>query len=157
MDDTSTETRWRRIRVLLNLTLAAWIFALAFWLGPHEIIFGRLRGLSVDDLVPIASKWCVSQVREIKLYQRTHGQFPQTAQDLGPVFDWNVQSSNCPQRGPGLPEVYPNRYVYSLFTHYNESIEYDFTPGKEGWSVRGYFLTASLPLPPVQLELSTQP
>jgi hypothetical protein len=155
MDDPATETRWRTRRVLLNLALAVWFVGVAFWLGPHEIIFGKLRGLSVDDFVPIASKWCVPQVREIKLYQRTHGHFPESARDLGPVFDWNVQKS--PQRGPGLPEVYANRYSYGLFGNSNESIEYDFSPGKEGWSVRGYFLTAPLPLSPVHLESTTLP
>jgi hypothetical protein len=157
MDDPATEAAWRLKRLALNLGLAVWFIAIAFWLGPHEIIFGRLRGLSVDDFTPMAEKWCVPQVREIKIYQKVHGHFPSSAQDLGPVFDWNVKNRNCPQRGPGLPEVYPNRYIYGFFANYTETIEYDFAPGSEGWYVRGYFLTAPLPLPPVRVDSAIQP
>jgi len=137
-------------RILLRMGLTVWFCVLAFWLGPRLILFHSLRGMEPADFIPIVQKYCVPAVREIKIYQRDHGRMPDSEQDLSPAF--NNHHGNDPA-GFGV-NMLDRRggYSYLAIGMYKHEVEYDFTPGHEGWTVHGAFANGPIPLPPVVLD-----
>jgi hypothetical protein len=152
--ENGSDARLRLIRVLFYAGLAGWFYVIGCWLGPNELTFHKLEGMTVADFVPIAKKYCVPAVREMKIYQRDHGHLPESEGDMWSLFG----SQNG--HGPGVHRLDRNgNYEYwgpgeIMFKH---TIEYDFTPGHEGWSVRGRFANGQIPLPPVTLEPGAKP
>ncbi len=150
--DESSETFHRLLRVLFNVALAGWFYVIGFWLGPNELTFHKLEGMTAQDLVPIVQEYCVPVVREMKIYARDKS--PTSENDLFALLDSHQG------HGPGGHRIAANgNYQYwgpgnVLFKH---TIEYDFTPGHEGWSVHGPYVNGPLPVPPVTLELDAKP
>jgi hypothetical protein len=145
MHDTSDNVR-RLQRVLLNVAMVGWFAAVAFWFGPHVILFHKLTRMTPLDFVPVVDTYCVPAVRAIKIYQRTHGRMPASMDDLGPGFSSHQTS------GTGMHEIDTvGTYTYWAFGMYNHYITYDFTPGHEGWTVHGAFANGPVPVPPVTL------
>jgi hypothetical protein len=135
--------------------MAAWFVSLAFWFGPHVILFHKLTAMTPADFVPIVQSVCVPAVREIKIYQRDHGKMPSTDADLSPKFR-NPQGHNpdC----FGMNELNGRGgYSYWAISMYEHNIEYDFTPGHEGWTVHGAFANGPVPVPPVSIGPTDQP
>jgi hypothetical protein len=145
--DDNREVQQRACRFLLAIILTAWFCVIGFWLGPHKILFGHFRAMKPGDFVPIAQQYCIPAVREIKIYQRDHGHLPTSARDMPAVFiaaKWT---------GRGHHDIAPNgMYLFCWFDGFHTEIDYDFTPGREAWSVHGPFVNGPLALPPVTLE-----
>ena len=112
MHETSDNAR-RLQRVLLNVAMVGWFVALAFWFGPHVILFHKLTGMTPLDFVPVVETNCVPAVRAVKIYQRTHRRMPASVDDLGPAFGRQQNS------GPGMhiiDAVRPYTYGYMVCT-----------------------------------------
>ena len=144
--DPTPEINWLARNRLLKLGLFVW-FAVVVWFGPNYFLFGKLTRLNPDDFVPVVQKYCVPAVRAMKIYQRSHGQLPADNSDLGTAFDPHKDG------GPGIHQIEANGYSYMTFGIYmGHMVEYDFTPGREGWSVSGAFANGPVPVPPVILD-----
>jgi hypothetical protein len=150
----SVDARRRFYRVMLNVALAGWFYVIGFWLGPNELTFHKLEGMTTADFAPIVEKYCVPAVREIKIYRRDHGHLPESEGDMWSLF------GNQNDHGPGVHRL--NRdggYEYwgpgeVMFKH---TIIYDFTSGHEGWAVEGPYANGPIPVPQVTLEPATEP
>ena len=147
----ASEQNWRAFRILLRLGLIAWFAIIAFWFGPHLILFRKLSSMSPADFVPVVQKFCVPTVRAMKQYAHDHGRMANKWEDLGPAFDPHIH------KGPGMDEIDSRGYTYWAFGIYNHHIEYDFTSGHEGWRVHGAFANGPVPVPSVNIESTSQP
>ena len=149
-----SDAKDRLVRLLFYAALAAWFYVIGFWLGPNELTFHKLEGMTTADFVPIVQKYCAPVVREMKIYQRDHGHLPEREADMWSVF--NPQND----RGPGVSRLTSDGgYEYwgpgeIMFKH---TIEYDFTPGREGWSVHGPYANGPIPVPAVTIEPDATP
>jgi hypothetical protein len=133
--------RWRRRRRAYYSALAAYFAAVAFYFGPNLVLFGKPTWLEPSDFAPVVRERCVPVVLAMKQYRCNHGRLPTRNEDLVPEY---------------LPEIHglvmldrPGAFEY--WADFNHVISYDFTPGHEGWRVRGEFASGPIPLPPVDL------
>jgi len=138
---TPESIRWRWYRVWYRVGLAGLFASIAFYFGPNEIMFDKLTRLTPADLVPIIQRDCVPEVRAMKQYQRDTGNLPDSIDDLTPKY--------LPA-GPNRGGIANGQYKYIDWQWY-ETINYDFTPGSEGWYASGHFVSGRIPLPPVKL------
>ena len=138
---------WCRRRWLLRLGLGVWFVAIAFYFGPNRILFDKWTWITPADFVPTVRDRCVPVVRAMKAYQRKHGHLPTSNEEVG------LKSSGGP--GEYVGNVSPRGYT--CWGRYNHQIEYDFTPGQEGWRLRGGFISGPIPYPPVTLAPATRP
>ena len=139
--------RWRRRRVAYNAGRAAFFAAVALYVGPNLLLFGKPTGLTPADFVPTVEEQCVPIVRAMKEFRRDHGRLPDGGAELMPDYH--------PPEDPGLQYVSAsvhqgkfNRWT----TMYNHTITYDFEPATEGWYVTGAFTHGRIPLPPVTID-----
>ncbi len=139
--------RWRYRRILYCAGLGFWFIAIAFYFGPNVINFGKLTRLSPDDFVGIVQRDCVPTVRAMKEYQRDHGKLPTQNEDLAPRY--------LPEAPKGFISM--ERGHFQCLTMWNHFVIYDFTPGAEGWSVRGPFANGQIRAPLVTPESATYP
>jgi len=143
--------RWRNYRILFRIAIFLLIAPPTIYFGSNMFMFGKLTGLSAADFIPDVQNKAVPVVLAIKKYQRDTGQLPNQINDLQPKYlpygyriGGDIQTWGTPH--------------FTLYnTMDNQEIVYDFTPGAEGWSVKGHFVNGPIPLPPVVLPPSTQP
>ena len=145
MDTELDESGWRLRRWIFNIALCLWFFALYFF-GPNVILFGRLNGLTTADFVPMVKQNLAKIVRDMKEYESLNGTRPWSADDL---------YGNPPS---GIRNEYAvegiNAGEFELRDRFG-IIKYNFTPGSEGWEVRGPFVAGRIPVPPVALDTPT--
>src|ERR1039458_3292388 len=65
----NSDTTLRFVRLLFYVALGGWFYVIGCWLGPNELTFHKLEGMTTADFVPIAQKYCAPVVREIKIYR----------------------------------------------------------------------------------------
>ena len=139
--------RWRLIRFCYYLGLFALVSPVTFYFGPNLINFGQLTRLSPANFVPFVQQHCVPTVRAIKQYQQDQGRLPAKLDDLVPEY--------LPTQPSGIEEI--ENGTYRRWGDWNHTITYDFTPGAEGWRVRGHFANGPIPLPAVTAGPSSPP
>jgi hypothetical protein len=140
--------RWCRRRWAYRLSLVGLFVLIAFYIGPTRIIFGRWTRLAPADFVPVVRDQCVPIVRAIKVYQRDHGgRLPQSVEQAlppTPKGDYHY-----------VGNIWQNEFRFR--SKWNHEVRYDFTPGREGWSVSGAFTHGPISFPPVAPPTTTQP
>jgi hypothetical protein len=138
--------RWRRRRAAYYGVLAVVFAAVAFFVGPNLLLFGKPTGLTPADFVPTVEERCVPIVRAMKEFQRDHGRLPDRGAELMPHYH--------PQEDPSVQYVSASvhRGRFDRWAAYNHNITYDFNPVTEGWYVSGAFAHGRIPLPPVKID-----
>ena len=126
------------------LGLFFWVIAIQF--GPNLVNFHSLRRPDPIVFKQDVEMRCVPVVRAMKEFERDQGRLPNDLSELTPKY---LKESEV------WPGVWRGRFTYR--GKWNEQIVYDFTPGNEGWYVRGVFVNGRIPLPPVKLPPLTQP
>jgi len=142
------EQRWRGWRIAYRVWLFAACASVAFYFGPNWIKFHKLTNLSPYDYVPFVKAYGIPVVRAIKQYQRDTGRLPRDVDELRPKY----LPTHTATRGGWV-----NHGRLSLYSYYNEFVEYDFTPGNEGWSVHGAFANGPIPITPATVEIDNHP
>ena len=140
------ERSWRRRRVAYYGVLVLLFAPIAFYFGPNVIMFGKLTWLAPADFVVAVERRCVPVVRAMKEFERDHGRRPNRVEELEPAYlpeDRNVRARV--QNGE-----------FECWTMFNHVIEYRFTPGDEGWYVRGVYTNGRIPYPPVTVGPATR-
>jgi hypothetical protein len=140
--------RWRYRRMLFRIGLFVLLAPVALYFGPNLIMFGKLTRRSPADFVPVVQRECAPTVRAMKEYRRDTGHLPQDIQDLVPKYLASVPWGQEIDQSGGFLQITRQE------SHY---ITYDFTPGREAWTVHGYFANGAIPLPPVVIGQATQP
>ena len=147
---------WWGRRVLYYLSVIGLFLMIAFYVGPHEFLFGTVMYPfhSTGDFVPVVEKECMPIIRAMQAYSRDKGRLPDYAGELVPEY---------------LP---PGSYPAELFTYDSGGafpefkfvkgdhlLSYDFTPGSELWSVSGPVVNGTIHVPPSLMPAapSTQP
>jgi hypothetical protein len=139
--------RWQGRRTLLWWSIGIYGVLIAFVFGPMYFLRGVDYGpKSPGDFVADVQRYCVPVVRKMKEYERLHGKRPDDIRTFAPEF--------C-QTQEGQVALTAGTYTY--FAEYHHVIRYDFTPGNEHWTVKGPFVTGTIPAPPVELEPATRP
>jgi hypothetical protein len=141
---TAEENRWLWRRVFLYVGLDIFALLIAFYFGPHVILFGKLGPRQPADLAPQVERDYAPVVLAMKEYRREHGVLPN---------DPRVLFVKTPerQRVYSLMGTKCNFYDYT----FNEVVVYDFTPGDEHWEMRGHFAEGRIPFPTVMLPPAT--
>lgn len=83
----------------------------------------------------------------MKAYDRNNGHLPNSVDDLIPKY--------LSSRPSDQTIIAAGRFFF--MTADEHQITYDFTPGAEGWSIRGPSARGPIPFPAVSLGPSTRP
>jgi hypothetical protein len=135
--------RWRQRRIAYLACHVALFAAIAFYFGPNYYLFHKLTRITPADFAPAVERQCVPVVRAMKEFRRDNGRMPDRAEELVPQY--------LPElTGYGRASVDNGKFQW--LTQYNHSIQYDFNPGTEGWTVSGAFTSGRIPLPPVTVS-----
>jgi len=89
-------------------------------------------------------------VRAMKEFQRDNGRLPNDMDELVPAY-----LPDQSHKAVGLHGV--NQGEFRHYGRDHHTIWYDFTPGSEGWKIRGPYVNGQIPLPPVKVGPSTRP
>jgi hypothetical protein len=149
--ESAFKRRWEMRRSLYRWMLFSWFALLAFFVGPKFFLWFwdvKPAPSRAEDFVPVVQRLCVPVVRKMKQYHREHGVWPKEMKDCYPGFtgpdhyrfSWQLTDKNT------------KVFQFLFYDELRETVEYDFTPGKEKWSVEGPFVTADIPLPPVEID-----
>ncbi len=141
--------------------LAVLFTAIAFYVGPNVILFGKLTGLTPADFAVSVERVDVPIVRAMKQYERDHGRRPDRAEALAPKYlpeDVAERWRYAVTRGEFRAVALHNHRVFYRFrarpdaggdsTQPYEDLLYARYPD-EGWYVTGPFAEGRIPLPPV--------
>lgn len=148
MDDRE-RVRWRWRRWMYRAGLAVWFSALAFYFGPHLIMFGKLTGLTPADFVAEIQKFGVPEVTAIKEYQRDHGHLPDDLSELEP--------DSLPKKRAFYFHSVVRDGQYEYYGTYHQRITYNLDGSDEHWEVNGSLAHGRLPLPPVVISPTSRP
>lgn len=143
--------RWRRRRMVYYAGLGAFFAAVALYVGPNLMLFGKPTWITPADFVPVVEEQCVPIVRAMKEYQRDHGRLPERGEDLFPDY----HTPDDPSRQVVKASVWKGQFNY--WSAYNHTITYDFDPPSEGWSVSGAYTQGRIPVPPVKIHGTRSP
>ena len=144
--ETPEERAARHKRGLYRLGLFIFVFApIAFYFGPHEILFHKLGRPTPGDFDAEVQSDCVPVVRAMKEYQRDYGSLPDDGNELVPKY--------LPKAILFRTNVANGQFMY--FTSQEQMITYDFTPGGERWEISGPFVNGVIPMPPVVLSVGS--
>ena len=138
-----TERQWKQRRIAYYVVLAVLFCAVAFYLGPNRMLFGKWTWITPADFVKRAQRDGVPLVRAMKLYERDTGHLPNEIEQLIPNY--------LPEKIPGVVNLGTDA-EFSILTMYNHRITYDFNPKREGFYVNGVYTRGRIPLPPVQID-----
>jgi hypothetical protein len=142
--------KWRRRRLLLRAVIVLPFLPIVFYFVPNFFVLGRFTRPKTADFVAYAQTRVVPVIQGLKKYQRDTGHMPRSNDEMD-----DFRSKYLP------PSISINGYVengvYRQFGPYFEETTYNFTPGAEGFAVRGRYVNGPLPLPPVSMPVSTQP
>lgn len=139
-------TQWHRRRLTYKAGLALLFAAIAFYFGPNVILFGKLTWISPADFVPTVERECMPVVSAMKAYRRDHGRLPDRIEDIVPDYLKSADRS-----------VFVNGGGFSAYSMDQHLIEYDFSPGAEGWRVIGPYTHGRIPAPPAPVGPTTSP
>jgi hypothetical protein len=139
---------WKIGRGLFRTSLAFIFVPVAFFFGPHVILFGKLTTPTPADFAGCVTPDCVRIVRAMKQYQLDHCVLPDRPEQLIPKY--------LGSEFPDQMHLYASGGFYTL-SNDNDLITYDFTPASEGWYVNGEFVHGRIPVGAVSLNPSTQP
>jgi hypothetical protein len=137
---------WNFRRRLYYWALGGFFCAIAFYFGPHLILFRKLTPLSPSDFVDEVQERCVPVVRAIKEFERDNGRLPEKIDEVVPRY---------------LPEVdrgqmlVPGEYFVFMYRGHAHKVGYRFDGSDEHWEVSGPFARGRIPLPAVELSVST--
>ncbi len=134
---TSEAGKWLRLRVVYRNLLLAFCVVVAIYLAPNQIMFGKLTPLSPKDFSDTVRQNYAPVVQAIYAYHRDTGHYP--SRDLNELI---------PKYIPAFPPRCLGYYEQKLefWEIYNQIVQYDFTPGSEGWSIRGHFANGRIPV-----------
>ena len=122
--------------------------AIAFYVGPSYLLFHKFTWISPSDFVPKVERDCIPIVSAMKAYRRDHGYLPNRWEDICPVYI-EIKNHGDPAT------IYAGKF--HSWTMFNHTIEYDFSPDTEGWSVRGPFTHGRIPAPLAAMGPATLP
>lgn len=146
---------WKRARLAYGATLFIFFCAIAFYFGPNYMLFGKLTWITPDDFAETAQTKVAPIVRATKQYAADHGELPSTdkllSEQLVPTY------LPAPSSGNISLTILRENGTIEYWTRWNHTIEYDLTPGHEGWSVRGVFASGPIALPLVSLDAKDRP
>lgn len=142
---TAQEWHWLEVRVLYRAGLVGLWAAIAFYFGPHWILFRKWTALTAADLVPDLEMDCVPLVRAVLEYQRDHGSLPPDEKALVPAYMAEVPEFGAQYQG--------EECMY--FDHYGDWIKVRFLGGPPEWEARGPFVKGVIPMPPIVLPPAT--
>jgi len=91
-------------------------------------------------------KTCTPIVSAMKAYRRDHGHLPDRWDDIAPDY---IKTP----RGPAIIDD----GKFHWYAGYNHMIEYDFSPGAEGWFIHGPYTQGRIPAPPAPVGPTTSP
>lgn len=138
--------RWRVYRLTYHAVLATLFIAIAFYFGPNVFLFGKLTWIAPSDFVPDVEKICTPIVSAMKAYRRDHGHLPDRWEDIAPDYIKTPRSLAIIDDGK-----------FHWYAGYNHTIEYDFSPGAEGWFIDGPYTRGRIPAPPAPVGPTTSP
>jgi hypothetical protein len=145
--ETPEERLWRHRRVLFRVSVIIILAPVIIHFAANLIMFGMLTSLSPADFASKVQPLSIATVRAMKEYQRDTGHLPNQMDDLIPKYlesyasGWQIVANGEFMQIGGM----------------NQMINYDFTPGSEGWNVSGPFANGPIPLPLVKIGPSTRP
>jgi hypothetical protein len=145
---TAEERRWRLYRYALITGLLLYAAFIAFYIGPHEILFGKTTTLSPADFVPVVEQQGIPFLRAVLAYQRDHGTLPANHRDLIPAY---LPDSPTTARG------FVDRGHINILTIWNHGLTYDLTSPHPQWRVHGPFANGIIPLPSTVVTPTTAP
>ncbi|HEY4329464.1 MAG TPA: hypothetical protein VGN88_06990 [Phycisphaerae bacterium] len=130
------------IRFLYYIALTAWFAVIAFWLGPHIILFHRLSGLSLADFAPVAEAH-LPVVLAIKRYQADNGHLPEKIEDIqGNYLPANWGKDDL---GRGFVDSSGYTIMVSKFGFLHELV-YNLDGNDEHWQLSGQVVNGRIPL-----------
>lgn len=138
--------RWRRRRRILRFGLVVW-FGCVVYFGRNIFLFHRLGPITAADFAADVQRNMVPVVRAMKEYERANGQLPSSCFDLYGNNPTQQQIRYSHGVGDG---------GYDCEAEYGV-VNYDFSPDREGWYVRGPFANGRIPLPRVTIDAATRP
>jgi hypothetical protein len=141
-------SRWFYQQLAYYLALTALFLAIVFPLSNY-LLFNKVSRPTAVDFVSEVENYCVPVVRAMEEFQRDNGRLPNGMDELVPKYlpDQSHQ--------PVQPVVDQGEFRHYGRDHH--TIWYDFTPGSEGWKIRGPYVNGQIPLPPVKVGPSTRP
>ena len=138
--------RWQLYRMAYQGLMVLLFCSIAFYFGPNVILFGKLTWLSPTDFVPTVEQQCMPIVSAMKANRRDHGRLPNRMSEIVP--DYVV---------PKYRQEPISNGNFQYWSKFNHRIEYDFTPGNEGWYVNGAFVKGPIPVMKAPVGPSTSP
>jgi hypothetical protein len=135
--------KWWARRAFYYISVMILFGIIAFYVGPNELNFGQLRSPTAADFVPDVEV-CIPVVRAMKEFQRDHGRWASDERELVPNY----------LREQSRRVHVINGWFWS-YGKWDQSISYDFAPGRERWMVCGPAVTGTIPAPLVTIGPST--
>jgi len=143
-------SKWFYYQLGYYLALGLLFWVIAFELGVNYFRFGKLARQTPADYVADVRQYCLPVVRAMKEFQRDHGRLPNDMDELIPGY--------LPDQSDKAVQLFGARqgqFERPVAIHHR--IQYDFTPGNEGWIVVGPDTNGRIPLPPVTIAPASRP